>query len=172
MKRVRRSSRMSRRNSWACFPATPPETTRPARRLTLLRRPRCRLRLSSSTPFCLSSRTLAIPPANKLRLGDLLDQPLSILPGLWSSTSVQPQIQFAAVSLGRLLLTGCPPNVARVCAPLPPDTDSPAHARSNLHVLIDVFRRADAEPTKLEAGRAVAAICRVSPFAASPAHPI
>jgi hypothetical protein len=106
-------------------------------------------------------KNLAIPAANKPILGILLDAPANILPRLWSSTDTQPQIQFAAVSLTRLLLVTCPPNVKRVCAPLSPDPSSPASERSNLHVLAALFDRVDAEPTKLEAARAVAAVCRV-----------
>ncbi len=106
-------------------------------------------------------KNLAIPQANKPLLGTLLDRSRSILPRLWSSTDVQPQIQFAAVSLTRLLLTGCPLNVKRICMPLSPGSDSGEPPRSNVHLLVEVFRRSDAEPTKLEVGRAIAAICRV-----------
>ena len=106
-------------------------------------------------------KNLAIPPANKPLLGTLLDQSRSVLPGIWSSTDVQPQVQFAAVSLTRLLLTGCPLNVKRLCMPLSPGSDSGEPQRSNVHSLVEVFRRSDAEPTKLEVGRAIAALCRV-----------
>lgn len=108
-------------------------------------------------------KNLAIPPANRPLLGSLLDPPLSILPHLWSTTDTQPQTQFAAVSLTRLLLAGSPPasaNVRRVCAPLSSDPCSPARDRSNLHLLMALRARVDAEPTKLEASRAVTAVCR------------
>ncbi|KAL1858287.1 hypothetical protein VTK73DRAFT_7862 [Phialemonium thermophilum] len=116
-------------------------------------------------------KNLAIPAANKRLLGALLDPPTSILPRLWSSTDTQPQTQFAAVSLTRLLLTpgssanaagggGAIINVRRLCAPLSADPASPAHERSNLQFLTDLHARVDAEPTKLEAARAVAAVCR------------
>jgi hypothetical protein len=106
-------------------------------------------------------KNLAIPPANRTLLGSLLDPPLSILPHLWSSTDTQPQTQFAAVSLTRLLLAGSQPaNVRRVCARLSADPSSPARDRSNLHLLMSLRARVDAEPTKLEAARAVAAVCR------------
>ncbi|KAH8885412.1 hypothetical protein GQ53DRAFT_354673 [Thozetella sp. PMI_491] len=106
-------------------------------------------------------KNLAIAPANKPLIGQLLDPPQSTLPRLWSTTDVQPQTQFAAISLTRLLLVGCPENVRRICAPLSADPDSPAHERSNVHVLIDLWARVDAEPSKLEVARAIAAICRV-----------
>jgi hypothetical protein len=106
-------------------------------------------------------KNLAIPPSSKPLLGALLDPPQSILSRLWSTTESQPQTQFAAISLARLLLVGCADNVRRVCAPISPDTSSPDHARSSLHVLIDLYSRVDAEPSKMEAARAVAAVCRV-----------
>src|SRR5262249_11519021 len=38
---------------------------------------------------------------------------------------------------------------------------SPGHARSSLHALIHLYNRLDAEPSKMEAARAVAAVCRM-----------
>jgi hypothetical protein len=106
-------------------------------------------------------KNLAIPPSSKPLLGTLLEPPQSILPHLWATTDSQPQTQFAAISLARLLLVGSADNARRVCAPISPDTSSPDHARSNLHVLIELYNRVDAEPSKMEAARAVAAVCRV-----------
>ncbi|KAK3942673.1 hypothetical protein QBC46DRAFT_425822 [Diplogelasinospora grovesii] len=103
-------------------------------------------------------KNLAIPAANKPLLGSLL---ATTLPRLWTTTSTQPQVQFAAVSLTRLLLVNCPANVRRICSPLSPDPASPAHDRSNLHVLMDLSKRADAEPTKMEIARAICSVCRV-----------
>lgn len=114
-------------------------------------------------------KNLAIPAGNKPQLGQLLEP--NLLPKLWSTWGdSQPQTQFAAVSLGRLLLVGCPPNVRRLCAPLSADPDSPAHDRSNLHVLTSLFERSDAEPTKMEAARAVATVCRI--LHSSPVSPV
>ncbi|KAJ4417157.1 hypothetical protein N0V82_006357 [Gnomoniopsis sp. IMI 355080] len=105
-------------------------------------------------------KNLAIPAVNKPLLGRLLES--NMLPKLWSTWGdSQPQTQFAAVSLARLLLVGCPPNVRRLCAPLSADPDSPAHDRSNLHILTALFERSDAEPTKMEVARAVATVCRI-----------
>lgn len=105
-------------------------------------------------------KNLAIPAANKTALGLLLES--AALPKLWSTWGdTQPQTQFAAVSLARLLLVGCPQNVRRLCAPLSLDPDSPAHDRSNLHILTALFERSDAEPTKMEVARAVATVCRI-----------
>lgn len=105
-------------------------------------------------------KNLAIPAPNKPTLGRLLES--NILPKLWSTWGdTQPQTQFAAVSLARLLLVGCPVNVRRLCAPLSADPDSPAHDRSNLHILTALFERSDAEPTKMEVARAVATVCRI-----------
>lgn len=105
-------------------------------------------------------KNLAIPAANKPALGRLLDT--GLLPKLWSTWGdTQPQSQFAAVSLGRLLLVGCPPNVSRLCTPLERDPDSSQHTRkTNLHVLLGLFDRSDVEPTKTEVARAVANVCR------------
>lgn len=105
-------------------------------------------------------KNLAIPAANKPALGRLLES--NALPKLWSTWGdTQPQTQFAAVSLSRLLLVGSPPNVRHLCAPLSADPDSPAHDRSNLHILTALFERSDAEPTKMEVARAVATVCRI-----------
>lgn len=105
-------------------------------------------------------KNLAIPAANKPALGRLLE--LGLLPKLWSTWGdAQPQSQFAAVSLGRLLLVGCPPNVARLCTILERDTDAPDNTRrTSLHVLLGLFSRSDVEPTKTEVARAAANVCR------------
>ncbi|CAK7266535.1 hypothetical protein SEPCBS119000_002078 [Sporothrix epigloea] len=106
-------------------------------------------------------KNLAIPTVNKPILGTLLDPPANVLPRMWTSTDTQPAVQFAAVSLTRLLIVNCPANVRRICSPLSSDPASPAHDRSNLQVLISLFKRTDAENTKMEAARAIAAVCRV-----------
>lgn len=111
-------------------------------------------------------KNLAIPAANKPALGRLLEP--GLLPKLWSTWGdTQPQSQFAAVSLGRLLLVGCPPNVGRLCSPLSGhDTGAAASdlhhhtRRTNLHELLGLFDRSDVEPTKTEVARAVANVCR------------
>ncbi|KAL6875284.1 hypothetical protein J3F83DRAFT_730629 [Trichoderma novae-zelandiae] len=103
-------------------------------------------------------KNLAIPVQNKPLLGDLLD--VSCVPRCFT-LDTSPQVQFAAVSLTRLLLINCPPNVARICAPLSADPASPAHERSSVSAIITLYERSDAEPTRLEAARAVAAMCRM-----------
>ncbi|PON30475.1 hypothetical protein TGAM01_v200915 [Trichoderma gamsii] len=103
-------------------------------------------------------KNLAIPVQNKPLLGSLLD--VSCIPRLLS-LDTSPQVQFTAVSLTRLLLVNCPPNVARICAPLSADPASSARERSSVHAIIALHERSDAEPTRLEAARAIAAICRV-----------
>ncbi|KAB5566109.1 hypothetical protein GE09DRAFT_1105528 [Coniochaeta sp. 2T2.1] len=120
-------------------------------------------------------KNLAIPATNKPILGSLLLSPptSSILSHLWSTES-QPQTQFSAISLTRLLVSGCPANVTRLCTPLSSDPSSPAHERTNLHKLISSAERADAEPTKFEGGRTVAAVCKVlhSPHTATSSQPL
>ncbi|KAI0477112.1 ARM repeat-containing protein [Xylariaceae sp. FL0804] len=127
-------------------------------------------------------KNLAIPAANKAVLGGaagLLPPDFddvhaqahahatdggteALLPGLWARDA-QPQVQFDAVSLTRLLLVGCAANVRRLCAPpLAPDVGSPtAHRRTCVHLLVDLYRRSDNEATRTEAARAVLTVCRV-----------
>ncbi|TDZ34339.1 hypothetical protein CTRI78_v011611 [Colletotrichum trifolii] len=105
-------------------------------------------------------KNLAIPPRSKPVLGaaGLFEPPA--LPRIWS-LAVNPQVQFSAVSLARLLLVGTPSNVRALCAPLHPDPLSPSHSTTLLHRLLDLFARCDAEHTRTEAARAAAAVCRV-----------
>ncbi|WQF86621.1 Putative armadillo-like helical, Rap1 GTPase-GDP dissociation stimulator 1 [Colletotrichum destructivum] len=105
-------------------------------------------------------KNLAIPSQNKPVLGDagLLDP--DVLPRVWA-LDANPQVQFSAVSLARLLLVNTPPNVRRLCAPLSPDPLSPSHETTQLHRLLDIFARSDAEHTRTEAARAAAVVCRV-----------
>lgn len=110
-------------------------------------------------------KNLAIPATNKPILSaGLLSKEENTLPRLWTSTTAQPQVQFAAISLSRLLLVNNPPAVKQLCTPLSGQDDGykarDGPARSNLHVLMDVAFRADAEPTKMEAGRAVCGVIR------------
>jgi hypothetical protein len=118
---------------------------------------------STSDPQTLHSalsflKNLAIPVANKPLLGALLEP--SCIPRIFTLDTL-PQVQFSAVSLTRLLLVNCPANVARVCSRLSKDESSPSYDRSSVHAIISIFERSDAEPTKLEAARSIAALCRV-----------
>ncbi|KAK0707671.1 hypothetical protein B0H67DRAFT_319878 [Lasiosphaeris hirsuta] len=120
-------------------------------------------------------KNLAIPAANKPSLGStLLSPPQSaLLPRLWLATTAQPQIQFAAVSLTRLLLVNQIDAIRNICTPLPLSasakdgellgytTRSDGAAQSPLHILMDVAFRADTDPTKMEAARALCAVIRV-----------
>ncbi|EFQ34523.1 GTP binding protein [Colletotrichum graminicola M1.001] len=116
-------------------------------------------------------KNLAIPSQNKPVLGDagLFDP--DVLPRVWS-LDANPQVQFAAVSLTRLLLVNTPANVRRLCAPLSPDPLSPVHGTTQLHRLLDIFSRTDAEHTRTEAARAAAAVCRVLHTAPIPPKPL
>lgn len=109
-------------------------------------------------------KNLSIPAANKVTIGDAGIFDARALPRLWQ-ISTQPQVQFAAVSLTRLLLVNCPGNVRRVVNPASsssPDPTAPARdSQSPIHVLMDVFKQTDQEPTKMEAARAVLSVCRV-----------
>ncbi|KAI5917816.1 armadillo-type protein [Camillea tinctor] len=100
-------------------------------------------------------KNLAIPAANKpvLAAAGLVD----ILPRIWAF-DVQPQIQFDAASLARMLLVHCPETVRLVCAPPATSDEEP---KSALQLLMDLHVRSDQEPTKMETARAAAMICRV-----------
>lgn len=100
-------------------------------------------------------KNLAIPAQNKPLLGDVLE-PTSV-PRILAIDTL-PQVQFSAISLVRLLLVNCAPNVRRICEPRSGE-ESDQH--TSLHDILSVFDRSDTEPTKLEAARSVAAICRV-----------
>ncbi|KAI0423935.1 armadillo-type protein [Xylaria sp. FL1042] len=98
-------------------------------------------------------KNLAIPVENKPILGaGLLEN--EVLPRIWDFDT-QTQVQFDAVSLTRLLLVGCPTNVHRIVSE---DSDS---GRSKLHLLIDLNKRSDQEPTQMETARAITTVCRV-----------
>ncbi|KAH8649019.1 armadillo-type protein [Xylariales sp. PMI_506] len=104
-------------------------------------------------------KNLAIPTVNKPILGDAgLFEP-NLLPRLWALDS-QIQVQFAAVSLARLLVVSCATNVKKVCRSEP----------SELRALIDLFQRSDQEPTKTEAARTVVAVLRVLHSSQSDPH--
>ncbi|KAL0933827.1 GTP binding protein [Colletotrichum truncatum] len=105
-------------------------------------------------------KNLAIPSQNKAALGEAGLLEAEILPRIWA-LDINPQVQFSAVSLTRLLLVNTPSNVRRLCAPLNPDPLSPSHDTTHFHRLLDLFARCDAEHTKTEAARAAAAVCRV-----------
>ena len=108
-------------------------------------------------------KNLSIPAGNKTAVGEAGVFDAQVLPRIWQ-ISTQPQVQFAAVSLARLLLVNCPGNVRRVVHPS--SGSSPGHAapapdgRSNVQLLLDVFKQTDQEPTKMEAARALLNICR------------
>ncbi|KXJ97070.1 hypothetical protein Micbo1qcDRAFT_191650 [Microdochium bolleyi] len=111
--------------------------------------------LHSSLSFL---KNLAIPAGNKVILGEagLLDD---ALPRLWGLT-VQPQVQFAAVSLTRLLLVQCAPNVKRILGSTSSSQDD-RKTGTKLEALLTAFKDSDQEPTKVEAARAALAVCRV-----------
>jgi hypothetical protein len=103
-------------------------------------------------------KNLALPAANKEPLGDA--DLFGALPRLWDLDTL-PQIQYSAVSLARQLVIGNFENIRRLCRRLSDDPDSPAGSHSKLSILISLFARTDAEPTKMEISRLIAAICRV-----------
>lgn len=108
---------------------------------------------------CSFLKNLAIPPGNKSQLKDLLLP--QCVPRLYSLDAL-PQIQFAAVSLTRLLLLSCPSNVRQICTPLESSSaKSGDNEQTGAKSILSLYGRSDAEPTRLEAARCVAGICRV-----------
>ncbi|RYP92857.1 hypothetical protein DL770_001028 [Monosporascus sp. CRB-9-2] len=110
-------------------------------------------------------KNLAIPARNKEVLGNagLLDAP-ELLPRIWG-LAAQPQVQFAAISLARLLLVNCPANVRRMIrarpGPSPAADAGDRQGQTHLQTLLSVSATTDQEPTKTEAARAALAVCRV-----------
>ncbi|KAI0392148.1 armadillo-type protein [Xylariaceae sp. FL0594] len=117
-------------------------------------------------------RNLAIPRENKPVLGAAGLFEADALPRIWRHMDTQPQVQFAAVSLARLLLVGCAANVHRICTictplpePEPEDetltTTTPTTTTTTpLQILLDLNARSDNEPIQMETARAAALVCR------------
>ncbi|KAL2890123.1 hypothetical protein HOO65_020665 [Ceratocystis lukuohia] len=111
---------------------------------------------------CLSFlKNLSIPPQNKELIGSSGLLAPEVLPRIWEY-DVNPQVQFAAVSLTRLLLTGSLANFTRLYDLSKTESENAnADGKTHIHRLVEVFKRSDTEPTKMEGARAVAAICRL-----------
>ncbi|KAK4155630.1 hypothetical protein C8A00DRAFT_41815 [Chaetomidium leptoderma] len=110
-------------------------------------------------------KNLAIAQVNKPILGAaLLDPSNPLLAQLWTTTRTQPQLQFTAVSLTRLLLVNCPANVRHICTPRTDDDES----NSTLALLVSTAASADEEPIKMEAARAASLVCRALHSSSSP----
>ncbi|KAI2621369.1 armadillo-type protein [Xylaria nigripes] len=105
-------------------------------------------------------KNLAIPPQNRPILGNAGLFDTNVLPRIWN-IDTQFQVQFDGVSLTRLLLVSCPENVRHMCAPIIEEAGSSENTRTNLHILMDVNKRSDQEPTVMETARAMTAVCRV-----------
>lgn len=112
-------------------------------------------------------KNLALPARNKLVLGGS-EGLFNVLERLWSMDT-SPQIQYASISLVRVLFIGTFKNVKRVVKHLSRDPDSPAYSKSQLSILISIFGRSDAEPVKMEIARLFTAMCRVF---TSPVDPV
>ncbi|KAK3903982.1 hypothetical protein C8A05DRAFT_42898 [Staphylotrichum tortipilum] len=133
----------------------PPSASQPP----IPQRPAAPLQLTHATLSFL--KNLAIAQPNKPLLGaSLLGGAHPLLPQLWTSTRTQPQLQFAAVSLTRLLLAACPANVRHICAPLAAPAGSSSSSPSNLALLLSTAASADEDPIKMEAARAASLVCR------------
>lgn len=107
-------------------------------------------------------KNLAIPTQNRPALRPLLEP--TCVPRIYGLDTL-PQVQYAAVSLTRLLLANCPDNVSQFCQDHNQadgkDDSETTEQGSSVDDLISLFGRTDTEPTKVEAARSVAAICRV-----------
>ncbi|PFH61631.1 hypothetical protein XA68_16806 [Ophiocordyceps unilateralis] len=101
--------------------------------------------------FC---RNLAIPVPNKIKLGSLLDS--SCVPRVLAMDTL-PQLHLPALSLVRLLLLNCRPNVRRICRRCNDDGDA---SSTGVAAVVSLFDRCDAEPTRVEASRCILTLCR------------
>ena len=111
--------------------------------------------LHASTSFL---KNLALPITNKSILGSA--NLISILSRLLALDTV-PQLQLAAISLDRQLVTSNFENVQRILTPLSPDPDSPAYNRTYLSLLCSLYERSDQLPIRTEIARVITAILRV-----------
>ncbi len=102
-------------------------------------------------------RNLALPPENKLLLGEA--RIIEIVSRFWS-IDLNPQLQHSAVSLVRQMLNGSMLNVQRLLEPLSDDPDSPAHEKTYLSLLLSLFEKTDQVPTRVEIARTMATIWR------------
>ncbi|OAA70670.1 Armadillo-type fold domain containing protein [Cordyceps fumosorosea ARSEF 2679] len=110
-------------------------------------------------------KNIAIPAQNKLALRRLLDP--ACVPRIYSLDAV-PQVQYAAASLTRLLLSNCADNVSHFCSyhsqsavTTTSGGSDTEQKKDSVSDLLSLFGRTDTEPIKLEAARAVSVICRV-----------
>ncbi|KAM0351931.1 hypothetical protein ACHAPU_002447 [Fusarium lateritium] len=103
-------------------------------------------------------KNLAIPAQNKPLLGDLLEP--AAIPRILTIDTL-PQVQFSAVSLLRLLLVNSADNVRQVTMPRTVEAEGSSSKHTTVHDVISLFERSDTEPTRLEAARSVATVCRV-----------
>ena len=102
-------------------------------------------------------RNLGLAAETKQAIGEA--DAIGTVARLWSSDTL-PQIAHAAASFTRQVINGSLPNVHRLLAPLSPDPDSPAHARTYLSLLLSLFDKSDDFTIKMEVARTVAAILR------------
>jgi hypothetical protein len=111
--------------------------------------------LHASTSFL---KNLSLPAGNKSILGSA--NLISIFSRLWALDTL-PQLQLAAISLVRQLVTSNFDNVQRILTPLSPDPDSPAYNRTHLSLLLSLYERSDQLPIRTEIARVVTAVLRV-----------
>lgn len=108
-------------------------------------------------------KNLAIPAQNKPSLRSLLES--TCVPRIYGLDTL-PQVQYAAASLTRLLLANCPDNVSLFCQNheqrgSTEEASEASEKTDSVQDLIALFGRTDTEPTKVEAARSIAALCRV-----------
>ncbi|KAL9121312.1 MAG: hypothetical protein Q9187_002135 [Circinaria calcarea] len=102
-------------------------------------------------------RNLGLAAETKQAIGEA--DAIGTVARLWSCDTL-PQVAHAAASFTRQIINGSLPNVHRLLAPLSPDPDSPAHARTYLSLLLSLFDKSDDVTIKMEVARTVAAILR------------
>ncbi|KAG9254721.1 armadillo-type protein [Emericellopsis atlantica] len=101
-------------------------------------------------------KNMAIPIDNKPALVDALEP--TCVPRILALDSM-PQVQFAAVSLIRLLLINSPNNAEAICSRW--RSDGQVDESDTVQKLAELFKRSDTEPVKMEIARGILGLCRV-----------
>ncbi|KAI6784547.1 Rap1 GTPase-GDP dissociation stimulator 1-B-like protein [Emericellopsis cladophorae] len=103
-------------------------------------------------------KNMAIPIDNKSVLVDVLEP--ACVPRVLALDSM-PQVQFAAVSLIRLLLINSPNNAEAICSRWRNAGQTDESQPDTVQKLAELFKRSDTEPVKMEIARGILGLCRV-----------
>ena len=109
-------------------------------------------------------RNLGILLENRQILGDA--DIVAIVSRFWTIQAL-PTVVHAAVGLTRQLINGSLENIQKLLTPLSLDSESPAHFKTYLSLLLSLFEKSDDMTIKLEVGRVIAAVFRSTNSATS-----